>query len=166
MLSGHYLIIYSLKGCKRCSGTCVQGINSRLQSNSTLSSFRKLLSIYRYQVILCWNDSGEHLSPVDNNLLNTELLSVTDVVYVALGWRIYDYSRMPEGSSLSHVIEYSRDHLQWQIQKAGFKDCHIELCQTHHSATNPVFRIVSLIGYPLLLISRFRDNLLAIAHAP
>jgi SAM-dependent methyltransferase len=89
-----------------------------------------------------------------------------NVVYVALGLRIYDYFRMPEGGSLGHVIEYSRDHLRWQIEKAGFKDCHIELCQTHHSPTNPVLRIVSWIGYPLLLVPRFRDNLLAIAYAP
>ena len=89
-----------------------------------------------------------------------------NVVYVALGRRIYDYWRMPEGSGLSHVIEYSRDHLQWQFEKAGFKDCHIELYQMHHSSTNPVFRLALWIGYPLFLIPRFRGSLLAIAHAP
>src|SRR5205823_2007366 len=86
-----------------------------------------------------------------------------NVVYVALGLRVYDYFRMPEDRSLEHVIEYSRDHLKWQLEKAGFKDCHIEHCQTHHSATNRIFRIMSWIGSPLFLVPRFRDNLLAIA---
>jgi hypothetical protein len=40
------LIIYNLKECKKSSGTCVSQ-NSHLQSNLTLSSFPKLLSIYR-----------------------------------------------------------------------------------------------------------------------
>jgi hypothetical protein len=73
---------------------------------------------------------------------------------------------MPDSGSLGHVIEYSRDHLQWQFKKAGFKDCHVEYCQMHHAPTNPVARIMSWIGYPLFLVPHFRDNLLAIAHAP
>lgn len=89
-----------------------------------------------------------------------------NVVFVALGLRIHDYFRMPENESLEHVIEYSRDHLQWQFEKAGFKSCYIEYCQMHHSPTNIVFRIISWLGYPLFLFPRFRDNLLAIAHAP
>jgi SAM-dependent methyltransferase len=89
-----------------------------------------------------------------------------NVIYVALGLRIHDYFRMPEDRSLEHVIEYSRDHLQWQFNKAGFTDCRVQYCQMHHSPTNPVFRIMSWMGYPLFLVPRFRDNLLAIARAP
>jgi 2-polyprenyl-3-methyl-5-hydroxy-6-metoxy-1,4-benzoquinol methylase len=94
------------------------------------------------------------------------LYRLRNVVYMACGLRIYDYFRMPEHKSLEHVIEYSRDHLQWQFEKAGFKDCHIELHQMHHSSTNPVFRLALWIGSPLFLIPRFRGSLLAIAHAP
>ncbi len=93
-----------------------------------------------------------------------------NLFYFALGFRIHDYFRMPEDKAdkgyLGHVIEYSRDHLQWQFEKAGFKDCRIEHCQMHHSPINTVFRIMSWIGYPLFLVPRFRDNLLAIARAP
>jgi len=89
-----------------------------------------------------------------------------NLVFFALGLRIQDYFRMPEGGSLGHVMEYSRDHLQWQFKKAGFKDCRIDHCQMHHSPINPISRIMSWIGYPLFLIPRFRDNLLAVAHAP
>lgn len=95
-----------------------------------------------------------------------KLYRLRNVVYMACGLRIYDYFRMPEDKSLEHVIEYSRDHLQWQFEKAGFKRCCIEHCQTHNSPSNPVFRTISWIGYPLFLVPRFRDNLLAIAHAP
>ena len=94
------------------------------------------------------------------------LCRLRNVVFIALGLRIQDYFRMPEGGSLGHVIEYSRDHLYWQFQKAGFKDCRIDYCQMHHSPINPVFRIMSWIGYPLFLVPHFRDNLLAIARAP
>jgi SAM-dependent methyltransferase len=89
-----------------------------------------------------------------------------NVVYIALGLRIHDYFYMPGDRVLGHVIVYSRDHFQWQFEKAGFQDCRIEYCQMHHSPTNPVFRIISWIGYPLFLVPRFRDNLLAIAHPP
>lgn len=89
-----------------------------------------------------------------------------NVVFIALGRRINDYFRMPENGSLGHVIEYSGDHLQWQFNKAGFKDCQVEYCQMHHSPYNPVARIMSWIGYPLFLVPRFRDNLLVVAHAP
>jgi 2-polyprenyl-3-methyl-5-hydroxy-6-metoxy-1,4-benzoquinol methylase len=90
-----------------------------------------------------------------------------NLVYMALGIRFHDYFRMLEDKGyLGHVIEYSRDHLQWQFEKAGFKDCRIEYCQMHHSPINPVFRIMSWIGYPLFVIPHFRDNLLAIARAP
>ena len=89
-----------------------------------------------------------------------------NLVYLALGMRIYDYFRMPEDRSLEHVIEYSRDHLQWQFERAGFKNCSVEHCQTHFGPTNPAVRVISWIGYPLFLVPRFRDNLLAIARAP
>jgi SAM-dependent methyltransferase len=92
--------------------------------------------------------------------------SLRNVVFIALGLRIHDYFRMPEDRSLGHVIEYSRDHLRWQFEKAGFTDCRIEYCEMRHSPINPVFRIMSWIGSPLFLIPRFRDKLLAIAHAP
>jgi len=89
-----------------------------------------------------------------------------NVVFIALGLKIHDYFHVPENKALEHVIEYSRDHLQWQFEKAGFQNCTIEYCQMHHSPTNPVFRIISWLGYPLFLFPRFRDNLLAVAHAP
>lgn len=89
-----------------------------------------------------------------------------NIAFMILGLRIHDYFHVPENESLGHVIEYSRDHLQWQFEKAGFERCNIEYCQMHHSPTNPLFRVLSWVGYPLFLVPRFRDNLIAVAHAP
>jgi 2-polyprenyl-3-methyl-5-hydroxy-6-metoxy-1,4-benzoquinol methylase len=95
------------------------------------------------------------------------LYRLRNVVFMALGLPIYDHFEIPDDDvSLGHVIEYSRDHLRWQFEKAGFTRCHIEYCQMHHSPTNPVFRTLSWVGYPLFVVPRFRDNLVAIAYAP
>jgi SAM-dependent methyltransferase len=89
-----------------------------------------------------------------------------NVVHLALGLPIFDNMQVPGAGSLGHVIEYSRDGLQWQFEKAGFTDCNVEYRQMHHSPTNPLFRVMSWIGYPLFLIPRFRDNLLAVGSSP
>jgi SAM-dependent methyltransferase len=95
------------------------------------------------------------------------LYRLRNVVYMALGLSIYDHFDIPDREiSLGHVIEYSRDHLLWQFEKAGFVDVAVEYCQMHHSPNNPFFRVLSWIGYPLFLVPRFRDNLLATAYAP
>lgn len=95
------------------------------------------------------------------------LYRLRNVFYMALGVQIFDYFQLPnDETSLSHVIEYSRDHLQWQFEKAGFNRVNIEHCQMHHLPTRPIFRVLSCLGYPLFLVPRFRDNLLAVAYAP
>ena len=95
------------------------------------------------------------------------LYRLRNVVFMALGLPIYDYLRLPEEeASLGHVVEYSRDHLHWQLEKAGFKNSRVEYRQMHHLPTNPVYRVASVLGYPLFAVPRFRDNLLAVATAP
>jgi hypothetical protein len=74
--------------------------------------------------------------------------------------------QLPGEGSLGHVIEYSRDGLQWQLEKAGFRNCSVEYRQMHHLPTKLAFRLLSWAGYPLFLFPRFRDNLLATASAP
>jgi SAM-dependent methyltransferase len=90
-----------------------------------------------------------------------------NVICMAAGVRIFDYFRIPEDDQgISHVLEYSRDHLQWQFEKAGFARCRVDYCQMHHLPTNPLLRPLALLGYPLRIIPRWRDNLIAIAYAP
>lgn len=95
------------------------------------------------------------------------LYRLRNLVYLALGRRIFDYFRYPDSEvALEHVIEYSRDHLAWQFRKAGFTECRVELSQMHHMPTNPAFRPLAWLGYPLHIVPRWRDNLVATAFAP
>jgi SAM-dependent methyltransferase len=90
-----------------------------------------------------------------------------NLVFMALGRRIFDYFQYPDGEvGLSHVLEYSRDHLFWQFRKAGFEQCWVEYCQIHHLPTNPLLRPLALLGYPLHVVPHWRDNLVATACAP
>jgi SAM-dependent methyltransferase len=90
-----------------------------------------------------------------------------NVVYMALGRPIFDYFQYPDGEiALSHVLEYSRDHLDWQFRKAGFKRYRVEYAQMHHLPTNPLLRPLALLGYPLHIVPRWHDGLVATAYAP
>jgi SAM-dependent methyltransferase len=95
------------------------------------------------------------------------LYRLRNVVYMALGWRIFDELQYPDDEiALGHVFEYSRDHLDWQFRKAGFTRCRVEYSQMHHLPTNPLFRPFAWLGYPLHVVPRWRDNLVATAYAP
>jgi 2-polyprenyl-3-methyl-5-hydroxy-6-metoxy-1,4-benzoquinol methylase len=95
------------------------------------------------------------------------LYRLRNVVYMALGRRIFDYFQYPDDEvALGHVLEYSRDHLDWQFKKVGFTQYRVEYSQMHHLPTNPLYRPLSLLGYPLHMVPRWRDNLVATAYAP
>jgi 2-polyprenyl-3-methyl-5-hydroxy-6-metoxy-1,4-benzoquinol methylase len=94
------------------------------------------------------------------------LYRLRNVVYMALGRQIFDHFRMPEGRGLGHVLEFSRDHLAWQIEKAGLRLESLDLRYFPHQPYSLAFRLLSWIGRPLFLVPRWRDCLVAIAHAP
>jgi len=94
------------------------------------------------------------------------LYRIRNIVYLAAGKRIFDHFRQPTDSGLGHVLEYSRDHLEWQFREAGFEHIEIDLRQLHHFPKNPLIRVMSWLGSPLMLMPRFRDNLVAVARAP
>jgi SAM-dependent methyltransferase len=95
------------------------------------------------------------------------LYRLRNVLFLALGYPIFDYFQYPDTEiALSHVLEYSRDHLYWQLNKAGFVNCCVEYSQLRHSPSNPLLRPLAWIGYPLHIVPRWRDNLLATAYAP
>lgn len=92
------------------------------------------------------------------------LYRLRNVVYMIIGKQIYDHFRMPDSHGLGHVLEYSYDHLKWQFERAGFKVRKLEYCQMHHLPNNLIFRLMYVLGSPLFLVPRFRDNLVAIAQ--
>jgi 2-polyprenyl-3-methyl-5-hydroxy-6-metoxy-1,4-benzoquinol methylase len=94
------------------------------------------------------------------------LYRLRNVVYMAIGKQIFDHFRMPTDQGLGHVIEYSHDHLMWQLKTAGFSDAKVDFVQIPHRPYDPVFRVMYLLGSPLFRISRLRDNLVATATKP
>jgi 2-polyprenyl-3-methyl-5-hydroxy-6-metoxy-1,4-benzoquinol methylase len=88
-----------------------------------------------------------------------------NIVYVAIGKEIFDDFRRPEAGGGGHLVEFDVPRLQTQFTQAGFTDVSLELRQFHHSPTSPIFRLIYWLGRPLLMIPRFRDNLLAVARA-
>ena len=89
-----------------------------------------------------------------------------NIVYVALGKQIYDHFRYPEDEGLGHVIEYDRERLLWQLQRAGYENIAISYEHFPHRPYNRLFGAMSALGAPLFKVPRFRDVLVAIAHAP
>ena len=95
------------------------------------------------------------------------LYRLRNLVYMAVGYPIFDYFRYPDDeTALSHVLEYSRAHLDWQFKKAGFTRCRVDYSQMHHMPTNPLVRPLALLGYPLHVVPHWRDYLVATAYAP
>jgi 2-polyprenyl-3-methyl-5-hydroxy-6-metoxy-1,4-benzoquinol methylase len=94
------------------------------------------------------------------------LYRLRNVVYMAIGKNIFDRFHFPTDHGLGHVIEYDRDHLRWQLERAGFQDISIDLRYFPHNPHQLPFRILSWIGRPLFLVHRFRDQLVAVAKAP
>jgi hypothetical protein len=86
---------------------------------------------------------------------------------MVLGHPIFDNFQYPDQDiALGHVLEYSRDHLDWQFKRAGFTRYSVEHRQFHHVPTNPLHRPFALLGYPLRIVPRWRDYLIATAYAP
>ncbi len=94
------------------------------------------------------------------------LYRLRNIIYLAAGVPIFDNFHFPNERGLGHVLEYSKQHLQWQLQRAGFCDISVVLQQFHHHPHRLVPRILSWPFYPLFLVPRFRDNLVATAPAP
>ena len=73
-----------------------------------------------------------------------------NVLFMALGREVFDHFQFAdEDVSLGHVLEYSRDHLDWQMNKAAFAKTRVEYSQMHHLPTNPLLRPLAWLGYSL-----------------
>jgi SAM-dependent methyltransferase len=88
-----------------------------------------------------------------------------NLVYLALGKQIFDHFRYPNGHGLGHVLEYSSDHLKFQLEQAGFTDCRVELKQFWHVPESLPRRVLGWVGAPMRLIPHFRDNLVGFGTA-
>jgi 2-polyprenyl-3-methyl-5-hydroxy-6-metoxy-1,4-benzoquinol methylase len=94
------------------------------------------------------------------------LYRLRNVVYIATGTQMFDHFRMPDEHGLGHILEYTKPHLEWQLQRAGFCNIEVSLQQFHHQPHRLIPRLLSWAFYPWFLVPRFRDNLVAVALAP
>lgn len=92
------------------------------------------------------------------------LYRLRNIVYLILGKRIFDYFQYTREEGLGHVLEYSRDHLRWQFERAGFGAVEVELCELRHWPNRWAFKVLAAIGYPLTWIPRYRGNLVAVGR--
>ena len=94
------------------------------------------------------------------------LYRLRNVVFMITGKQIFEHFRYSDdGTDVGHTLEYSREHLLWQFDRAGFTNCQVEFVQMHHLPTNPLYRPLAILGYPLHMIPRWRDYLVATAQA-
>lgn len=107
------------------------------------------------------------LAPGGRILMTTpNFYRLRNVVRLALGLKMHDRFQYPEpGVGLGHQLEYSRDHLAWQIERAGLEVeyCRIQqLANRGHSLATDAARFACA---PLLaLVPRWRDGLVACAR--
>jgi 2-polyprenyl-3-methyl-5-hydroxy-6-metoxy-1,4-benzoquinol methylase len=94
------------------------------------------------------------------------LYRARNVVYMAIGKRMFTNFHYPTDRGLGHILEYDEDHLRWQFERAGFEILSLEQKHFPHSPTSVPFRLLSWIGSPLYLIPRFRDQHIVVAQAP
>lgn len=91
------------------------------------------------------------------------LFRIRNIIFLAMGKNIYDFFRY-SNESMGHILEYSKEHLEWQFRKAGFNEISCEILQLHSSRTKITHRLLAWLGSPIyFFVPRFRDNLLLIA---
>jgi len=91
------------------------------------------------------------------------LYRLRNIVYLIRGHQLFDHFDLPGERGYGHVLEYSAEHLAWQLKRAGFEDFSVQLCDFIHVPNQRVDRVLSTLGAPLRKIPRYRDNLVAVA---
>ncbi|SNS67310.1 Methyltransferase domain-containing protein [Geodermatophilus saharensis] len=99
-------------------------------------------------------------------LTTPNLYRLRNVVFLATGRPLFDVFDTPSDDGFGHVLEYSREHLDWQLRRAGFTDATVDLVDFGHVPNRRLDRVLSAAGRPLRAVPRFRDNLVVVATAP
>lgn len=100
-------------------------------------------------------------------LTTPNLYRLRNLVRLALGLRVFDTFFIPErGKGIGHPIEYSLQHFQWQLEKAGFESINIQLKQLDNAGSTFWTQLGRTLATPLLLRPIWRDKLVAIAQKP
>ena len=98
-------------------------------------------------------------------LTTPNLYRLRNVIRLLLGLRVFDDFFIPDrGQSIGHPLEYSEDHLAWQIERAGFAKPQILYRQLSLAGATTAARLARYALSPLLMRKKFRDSLVATAH--
>ncbi len=104
-----------------------------------------------------------------NIILTTpNLLSIRNIMMLIMGKNIFENFFYPSADQYcqGHIVEYSSEHLKWQLNEAGFDRIEIRLKQFDHVPNKFIFKILYFIGKFIFIIPRLRQNLIAIARNP
>ncbi len=93
------------------------------------------------------------------------LYRLRNVVYLLRGKQLFDVFDLPGERGYGHVLEYSAEHLAWQIRRAGFTNYTVETLSFGHKPNGAIDRTLARLGRPLGQIPRYRENLVAVAYA-
>jgi SAM-dependent methyltransferase len=89
-----------------------------------------------------------------------------NLAFLAVGRDPWGYFARTEGDHFFGMfLDYSRDHLAWQLETAGFRDVDVQMASFPHQATTGLGRVGNALGRPLLRVPRLRDGLVAVATA-
>lgn len=104
------------------------------------------------------------LKPGGAILLTTpNLFRLRNLVRMAMGRDPFDRFMYPSpGQGLGHQLEYSAEHLRWQIEKAGLRVELLEHSQLGQSGHSRGARLARRLTAPLRLRSKWREELVAV----
>lgn len=94
------------------------------------------------------------------------LQRLRNLAYLTLGKDPWGYFARTSGDHFFGMfLDFSCDHLAWQLETAGFRDVRTELVDYPHRATTLGGRMGNTLGRPLQSIPRFRAGIVATATA-
>ena len=100
-------------------------------------------------------------------LTTPNLYRLRNTLRLLTGMRVFcNWYYPPRGKGLGHPIEYSAEHMQWQLEKAGFEVRIMDHVQLTNAGSHWWSRIMRAVLAPLLLRPLWRDALVAVAVKP
>lgn len=100
-------------------------------------------------------------------LTTPNLYRLRNCIRLFLGMRVFDTFFIPDrGQPIGHPLEYSAEHLAWQLEHAGFGDIQVLHRQLAMTGASLLARIGRLVLSPLLVRPKFRDSLVACGSTP
>ncbi|MCX4243504.1 class I SAM-dependent methyltransferase [Paraliomyxa miuraensis] len=100
-------------------------------------------------------------------LTTPNLYRLRNSIRLFLGMPVFHNFFYPErGESLGHPIEYSAEHLRFQMERAGLEVQYVELAQLQNSGATPLTKIGRKVLAPLQKRPLWRDSLVALARKP